>query len=177
MKKGTMFILLLVVCITLTSISVFAWSTYTTDEYSPEGYAGSFMYTPIRNVSYSNSGTFYLYRNQIDTQFSLGTANMPSGFYRYTDRGAYAFTDSVANPSNPNSYIIAQSKYAIFVIDHDHSDDYRPVNWYVSSMQNQLVETSGTAHLRLRFMFDVFGLDTQTWFCDKIFKFQYTITI
>jgi hypothetical protein len=151
-----------------------AWSSYTYFLGSPSGNAGIFKQTSISSINYAASSSNYLYRNQVVTSFADGTADMPSEFTRYTERGAYAFTDSVANPSNPNSYIIAKNHWAEFGIDPE-TQCYWPRNWTPASLTNQLVETSGTANLRLRFMFDIYGTDGVTAFPYGIFMYRFGI--
>ena len=174
MKKGSIVALFLVACLAFNSMQARAWTGYTSYEDSPFGYAGSFKSSPTRCIIYSGSGNLTLYRSHVTTQFALGTENMPSWFERYTERGGYGFTDSVHDPSNPDSYVIANSNWTQLEIDPSNGY-YRPLSWHPSSMSNQVVETSGIAVLRLRFMFDIYGTDTGTYFYPAIFSFRYII--
>lgn len=174
MKRKLLVSLLLVVCLALNGVQSYAWTGYTSYESAPYGYAGSFVSTTLRNIDYTGSPNYYLYRDQVITYFSTGTKNMPDYFERYTERGGYAFTDSVANPSNPSSYIIADSNWTEFEIESG-TKYYRPLSWHLSTMTNQLVESSGVAHLRLRFMFDIYGTDTGTYFPSDMFMFRFYI--
>ena len=171
-KKNLLLALLLVGAIVLNSSQVGAWYAITAFEASPAGHAGQTQYTPIVWIDYTHSSNWYLYRSQLTTQIEKGIADMPWYFTKYTERGGHAFTDSVADISNPSSYIIANSHWTEFEIESG-TGYYRPLKWHPLTMPDQLVETSGVVNLRIRFIFDVYGTDQGTAFPQHIFDYRY----
>ena len=155
-----------------------AWTWYGTYESSPSGYVNSFYNSTIRNINYSASGSNYLYKNQVTTQCAPGSYGLPTtGVNKYiysTDRGAYIQTISIANVANPSDYVIVNLRYA----DFDYAPGsglYQPVSWGDVTVTNGIIETSGTAHLRIRSMVDGMGGDSATYYSYGLFEFRFYI--
>ena len=170
MRKVTSLILVCTLFLGMYSIPAKAW-TYTSYINSPAATTTYNAYSDQWLVYYDTSSSYYLYKNQIEAVFAIGQQNLASGISRVSTRKANVEVHECAGISD---YLVAAKYWVNYHLFNDGFYCPYPV-WNEISVTNGLVESDGSAELRIKLLVSAHVNDVSTYIAANNFKYSYGI--